>query len=202
MLGKLGDLESWVDDLLQPGCGLTNQMLGSGESGEFQFLERTIWLNSSGIECEEKSPAPNHMHFQAEKRLFSKIKDSVSEKEVGFRNVSTLSVKQSGFNTGEPYERKPLKSTLAKAYKELVEQHTLIFSTTFVFICFQLHDAPRIFGALPCPHCIFAFCEIGAPGWMQTNLGCAEKHIIVATHHLQILIHSTKTGCWSFALLK
>ena len=68
MLGKLGDLESWVDDLLQPGCGLTNQMLGSGESGEFQFLERTIWLNSSGFECEEKSPAPNHMHFQAEKR--------------------------------------------------------------------------------------------------------------------------------------
>ena len=29
--------------------------------------------------------------------------------------------------------------------------------------------------------------------WKQTNLGCDEKHIIVATHLLQILIHSTKT---------
>ena len=31
------------------------------------------------------------------------------------------------------------------------------------------------------------------PGWKQSNPGCGEKHIIVATHLSRIFIHSTET---------
>ena len=72
-----------------------------------------------------------------------------------------------------------------------------LFGTSLVFICFQLHDASNVFSdsiAVRPFLKYFAFLvKKEEPGWKQSSLCCAEKHIIVATHMSQVSNISTDT---------